>query len=164
MSLAVSRISFVVLLVAASLSTSCGGSDQTGAGGSAGTTAGGAGGAQGGAGGAGGPDAGQCPGASCNSGEICIAYRTVGGALIQPDDAGACPPGRHVEPFGNGMGICEADFAYQCVQLRGCAGMKVSCSCGQASCPNNYSSCADPPANDMWLDPAAQLTCSLLAP
>jgi hypothetical protein len=56
-----------------------------------------------------------------------------------------------------------ADWAYQCVAVRGCTG-KVSCACGQASCPSGYSACGDPPANDMWINPAAQLTCSLLAP
>jgi hypothetical protein len=164
------RISLVTLLATAPLAISCGDSEQTGgsagAGGanaSTGTMAG-TGGAQGGAGGAGGPDAGQCPGASCNTGEICIAYRTVGGAVFMPDDAGACPPGRHPEPFGGGTSICEPDFAYRCVALRGCAGMEVSCACGQASCPTGYPACADPPANDMWIDPAAQLTCSLQAP
>jgi hypothetical protein len=166
-----------VLSVAGSLAISCGDSDQTGAGGSAGTMTGaggsagtmtGAGGSQGGAGGGGagggGADAGQCPGGACQAGQICVAYRTVGGAVFEPDDAGACPPGRHLESFGSGLGTCVADWAYRCVELRGCAGMKVSCTCGQASCPQSYTACADPPANDMWLDPAAQLTCSLLAP
>src|SRR5258708_24576194 len=145
-----------VILVVAWLAIWCGDSEETG-------TGGGAGGSQGGAGGAGGADAGQCPGSACQAGQICIAYRTVGGAVFEPDDAGACPSGRHVEPFGNGRGMCVADWGYQCVELRGCAG-KVSCSCGQASCPSGYSACGDPPANDMWIDPAAQLTCSLLAP
>jgi hypothetical protein len=168
----VSRAIGWMLFVSASLAISCGDSEQTGAGGSAGAggasgaagTTTGAGGSQGGTGGGGGADAGQCPGVACQAGQICVAYRTVGGAIFEPDDAGTCPPGRHPESFGNGRGMCVADWAYQCVELRGCAGMNVSCSCGQASCPQGYGSCADPAANDMWLDPAAQLTCSLLAP
>jgi hypothetical protein len=174
------------LWIAGLLAFSCGDSEQTGAGGSAGaggatgtttgtttgvtgTTTGatgtttGTGGSQGGAGG-GGADAGQCPGGACQAGQVCVAYRTVGGAVFEPDDAGACPPGRHAEPFGTGRSACVADWAYRCVELRGCTMMKVSCSCGQTSCPQNYTACADPAPNDMWLDPAAQLTCSQLAP
>src|SRR5262245_29059132 len=50
---------------------------------------------------------------NCTTIELCVASRTVGGARITPDDAGACPAGRHVES-GVGGTTCEHDWNYTC--------------------------------------------------
>ena len=142
-----------------------GGSSTGGAGGTAGDA--GRGGAAGGAGsggaGAGGGNGGMsgssgmnCVDRNCSASEACVAHRTIGGAQIRADDAGACPSGAHLE--GN---ICFADFAYQCVAQPRCAAGEVNCTCG--TCPQGSPSCRAPYAAD-WLDPSAKLVCELLAP
>jgi hypothetical protein len=98
----------------------------------------------------------NCVDRTCAQSETCVAYRTIGGAQIRPDDAGGCPSGAHLE--GN---ICFADFAYQCVTQPRCAAAEVTCTCG--TCPQGYPSCRAPYVAD-WLDPSAKLVCELLAP
>lgn len=142
---------------------SSGSSEAPGDAGASGGTGGGAGQSSGGTGGqgsgVGGAGSVSCP--TCAATEICVAYRLVGGAALQPD-AGSCPPGTHVE--GSGTVYCLSDFSYRCVPLTGCTGgAPVSCACASADCPSGYSTCSDPQTAD-WLDPSAQLVCQLLAP
>jgi hypothetical protein len=139
--------------------------DSGGAGGSGGAGSD-AGSATGGAGGRGGTDAGQsrCGNQSCGTTEVCVAYRTIGGGLITPTDAGRCPNGSHGEPGGPSGSHCAADYGYRCVPLVGCAGTDVRCSCATGTCPSGFFACSDPSAATVALDPAAQLICQQLAP
>jgi hypothetical protein len=165
------------LVAGALLAVACGnsgdetepGSTGTGGGGSGSGGAGGAGGV-GGTTGVGGSDH-ACVGTTCAASEVCIAYRTVGGGLVEPDANGDCPDGSHPEPVA-GSEYCVADFAYQCVELVGCSGTTpVTCACaqprggdGMGTCPMVYSACADPQPDTSWLDPVAQLICEQQAP
>ena len=133
-----------------------GGTAATGGGAGTATTGGGAGMATGGgAGTAGGPGK-ECVDRTCAASEACVAYRTVGGAVIAPADAGACPPNAHLEGQ-----TCMANFAYQCVAQPGCPAGQIDCTCGM--CPPTYFSC-HVAGTSQWLDPDAELTCELLAP
>ena len=98
-----------------------------------------------------------CSALNCPSTQICVAVRTEGGAVVQPDANGNCPTGRHLE-----SNQCANDYGYECRDLTGCSASAVSCSCGAPMCPANHS-CSNPVAST-WLDPAASLVCQLLAP
>ena len=69
----------------------------------------------------------------CKVGEICVAYRTIGGALFTPDDAGLCPPGKHLQPGGR----CENDWAYTCQPKPVSCPGTVDCSCAQSFCTDH---------------------------
>jgi len=114
-------------------------------GGSGGNATGGSGGSSGGSGGAVGPGGASGAGGgmtcspACGNGSICVATGTEGGALIFPNDAGVCQPGRHLS--GN---ICINDLAYACLTIpAGCAGT-VSCACASSLCPAQYQLCEGP--------------------
>jgi hypothetical protein len=148
-------------------SGSSGGAAGKGTGGSTGSGGnGGSGGTNVGSGGNTTNDAGpgSCGKETCTASEVCVAYRTIGGGLIYPTDAGKCPPGSHVEPGGPFNSHCAADYRYQCVPLVGCAGADVRCSCATGTCPSQYFSCSDPSSGTIALDPSAQLICQQLAP
>jgi hypothetical protein len=68
---------------------------------------------------------------ACNPGQVCASYRTVGGALVGPNDAGACPPGRHL--VGDRS---ENDPTFACVAApAACASALVfDCSCAASVC------------------------------
>src|SRR5882672_1582324 len=91
------------LIFACASSTTTGGGGSGGASGAAGTGGGNAGSA--------GQGTGACADATCSAEQVCVTYRTVGGAQFGPDDAGACAPGRHLEQGGT---VCNPDFGYQC--------------------------------------------------
>jgi hypothetical protein len=137
---------------------------STGSGG-AGTGSGGAGTGSGGAGGS----STSCPGVACTATQVCVAYRTVGGAMIEPD-AGACRMGSHVEPFDSSRSVCQADYAYRCADLVGCDKSTVSCACATlnnnagGTCPTGYPACHDPTPGLAWLDASAQLICEQQVP
>jgi hypothetical protein len=79
-------------------------------------------------------DGGPTDCVGCTTSQICVAHRTVGGALVTPDDAGVCPPGRHVELLPGGDPICQNDWAYSCEDRpAGCAGV-VDCTCAGTYC------------------------------
>jgi hypothetical protein len=107
-------------------------------------------------GGAGGSLGALCIDRTCDDSEVCVAYRTVGGALTFPDDAGACPLNAHKE-----NDYCIADFAYQCVAQPRCTADSVDCSCG--TCPQSFTACRAVYVAD-WLDADAKLVCEQLAP
>jgi hypothetical protein len=67
---------------------------------------------------------------ACNSGEICVSEQVVGGPIFLPD-AGACPPGLHLQDQR-----CEMDPTYHCVTTpAACAGAaKVDCKCAASAC------------------------------
>lgn len=90
----------------------------------------------------------SCGARTCPANEICLRQRTLGGALQLPDDAGACPAGRHLEG-----GSCQSDFTYYCVTRPACA--DYACACLSAICPTSHT-CRDASS--------ALLTCELLAP
>ena len=96
------------------------------------------------------PDAaaGSCGASTCMPSELCVRQRTLGGAFLPPDDAGTCPPGRHVEGSA-----CVADFAYRCAVRPPCAA--VDCACLGMVCPSSFM-CRGAEA--------AQVTCEQLAP
>ena len=149
----------------ASSGTGGGGSGAADASSSSGGTSG-SGGAGGGSGGNGANDAGSgsCGGDTCAATEVCVAYRTIGGGMIRPNDAGTCPPGSHVEQPSSPNPHCAADFRYRCVPLVGCAGADVRCSCATGTCPSQYFACSDTGPAWVHLDPVAELICQQLAP
>jgi hypothetical protein len=59
-------------------------------------------------------DAGTCP--TCGSGSVCVEDQTSGGALILPDDAGACPSGRIPADAGTLL-VCELAPTFHCAVL-----------------------------------------------
>jgi len=99
-----------------------------------------------------------CVGTTCNVGQTCVAYRTVGGALFPPDAAGNCMTGRHVE-----NNRCQPDFAYTCAELSGCSAPATTCHCMANTACANDGACRLPTAAT-WLDPSADLVCEQLAP
>jgi hypothetical protein len=134
-----------------------------------GSNAGGSG-AIGGGGGAGGGTSKECVGATCTATQVCVAYRRVGGGLLQPD-GGKCPSGSHVEPLGGAGAYCAADFAYKCAELVGCFQGKVTCACATinindtaGTCPTGYAACSDPKPDTTWLNSSAQLICEERVP
>jgi hypothetical protein len=136
--------------------------------------AGGGAGASSGTGGSGGAASRDCAGTTCSDTDVCVAYRTLGGGIIEPDANGDCQTGSHPEPasFADSGMYCVANFAYRCVPLSGCLrGAPVNCECAMlniadtgGTCPTGYSSCTDPAPNTPGLDADAQLICQQLAP
>ena len=117
-------------------------------GGEAGTPSGGAGGAGG----------GDCVGETCAANEACVAHRTVGGAMLPPDQNNQCMDGRHLEGS-----ICQSDFMYACATLTGCSAPSGTCRCAAGTDCAGTTVCRLPAAS-AWLDTDAQLVCELLAP
>lgn len=74
---------------------------------------------------------------ACANGQVCVSDQIIGGAFSAPDDAGACPPGRHLD--GN---QCVLDPTYHCVvSPPDCASALVfDCACAQSVC-TSQSSC-----------------------
>jgi hypothetical protein len=74
---------------------------------------------------------------ACKPNEVCARDQVLGGAFIAPDDAGACPPGRH--PVAD---HCENDPTFACVPYpAACASALVfDCSCAASVC-TSQSSC-----------------------
>jgi hypothetical protein len=124
---------------------------DAGAGGGSGAGAG-----SGGGGGSGGSAGTPCVDRTCSDSEVCVAHRTIGGAVSPPDDAGACPPNEHEE-----NDYCLVNYAYECVAQPGCTGGTVDCSCG--TCPQPFNTCR-PLYMAAWLDTDAKLICEQLAP
>lgn len=71
--------------------------------------------------------------AACGANDICVAHRVIGGALIQPDDAGNCPPGRHLMTLSGGDKYCENDWQYACEPRPPACTTTVDCSCAGAN-------------------------------
>ena len=124
-----------------------------------GTPGGAAGSAEGGASGAG---AQPCGESTCGADEVCIAYRTVGGALLLPDEDGNCPEGSYSS--GGSAAHCIREWAYECRELEGCERDAIDCDCGRGMCPSGHDSCHEAGAGDEHLSSDAVLTCELLAP
>jgi hypothetical protein len=139
-------------------SASEGGGSSTG--GYAGTPseggAAGMGGAGGDAGGAGG--GGDCVDETCAANETCVAHRTVGGAVMPPDQNNQCMDGQHLEGSN-----CLSDFSYTCATLTGCSAPSGTCRCAAGTECAGTTVCRLPSAS-AWLDTDAQLVCELLAP
>jgi hypothetical protein len=95
---------------------------------------------------------------TCAANQSCVAYRTVGGAVMPPDADGKCMDGRHVE--GN---TCQADFGYTCAELTGCSAPAATCHCAPGTACANSTVCRLP-SSSPWLDTSADLVCELLAP
>ncbi len=89
-----------------------------------------------------------CGSANCSATEICVRQRVLGGAFLQPDDAGMCPAGRHREGDS-----CVADYSYRCAARPACT--TVDCACLGSLCAASYM-CRGAEAS--------LLTCELLAP
>lgn len=83
----------------------------------------------------GGPDSGtlECGGASCGPGDVCVSEVVEGGALLPPDDAGACPTGEQ-----NTGGTCQRLPAYHCAVLPPGCSDGLSCGCAQTVCDSGY--------------------------
>lgn len=111
-----------------------------------------------GSGGQGGGASADCAGTTCSAEQTCVAYRTVGGAQIQPDTDGKCMAGKHVE-----SGHCFSDFAYTCAALTGCSAPGTTCHCAAGSKCANANACKLP-YEATWLDTAAELVCEQQAP
>jgi len=84
----------------------------------------------------GGPtDAGaaECGSTSCTSDQVCVSELVAGGAVVLPDDAGACPVGKQ-----NVGGICQPQPTYHCVATPPACGAGLSCACAQAVCDGGF--------------------------
>jgi hypothetical protein len=82
----------------------------------------------------GGSRSGHCTSTSCASPELCVQSQVAGGAVIFPDDAGACPAGREVGASGH----CDDIPTYTCVQRPAACTGAISCACASALCPQNF--------------------------
>lgn len=108
--------------------------------------------------GAGGAGSGDCVGETCAANETCVAHRTVGGAIMPPDQNNQCMTGRHLEGS-----MCQADFSYSCATLTGCSAPSATCRCAAGTDCAGTTVCRLPQAS-AWLDTDAELVCELLAP
>jgi hypothetical protein len=70
----------------------------------------------------------ECP-LSCAD-ATCVKHQTYGGYIFWPDDAGACPTGRHVEG-----GQCVDDPTYECAPTPAACTADVTCACAASLCP-----------------------------
>jgi len=128
-------------------------------GGQAGTPSGGGAAGMAGAGGdAGGAGGGDCVDETCAANETCVAHRTVGGAVLPPDQNNQCMDGQHLEGSN-----CLSDFMYTCATLTGCSAPSGTCRCGAGTECAGTIVCRLPQAS-VWLDTDAELVCELLAP
>jgi len=93
-----------------------------------------------GAGGSGGIDGGAGCSPACGAGSVCVGSGTVGGAIIDADDAGVCPSGTHATGFEN---RCEQDLSYSCSPIPSSCGGTVTCSCASTLCAAGHT-CQDP--------------------
>lgn len=75
-----------------------------------------------------------CP---CSGTDICVARFTSGGPLVQPDDAGVCPPGRHLEGAGSFL-VCSLDWTYECGPRPTSCGSSIDCDCASTYCADHY--------------------------
>lgn len=100
-----------------------------------------------------------CGTESCTAGEVCVAYRTVGGALFVPDQNGMCPAGRHVEGDR-----CEPDFGYTCAPLSQCTSLGTSCHCASGSRCASDNACRVAPQPSTDVLPEALLICEQQVP
>lgn len=76
---------------------------------------------------------------ACTSGNVCISNQTVGGPLIEPNDAGACPTGMHPVPSGGTESRhCEANPTYTCASRPPACGGTMSCACAGALCESGH--------------------------
>jgi hypothetical protein len=92
---------------------------------------------------------------ACNANtEICERDSVTGGAQFFPDDAGACPPGRHLVG-----GACELAPTFKCVARPaacGAAPSPVDCNCAGTLCTSTNRQCEGAQG--------AEVDCLLLAP
>jgi hypothetical protein len=114
--------------------------------------------AAGGQGGSAGQTSTECVGQTCTAGQTCVAYRTVGGAIVAPDTNDECDPGRHLE-----SNTCQPDFGYTCSALTNCSAPAENCHCAAGSKCANTNSCRLP-SDAAWLDPSADLICEQQVP
>jgi hypothetical protein len=93
---------------------------------------------------------------ACGAGSICVRTQTLGGALIQPDDAGVCPSGTYLVPSGGtGPGFCEGNPSFACAPRPAACTGALSCDCAASACP---------PAHTCQNDTPSEINCLLLAP
>lgn len=76
---------------------------------------------------------------ACTTGNVCVSNQTVGGALIEPNDAGACPTGMHLVPSGGtAPGHCEANPTYTCASRPAACAGTLSCACAGVLCESGH--------------------------
>jgi hypothetical protein len=85
-------------------------------------------------------DAALCD--TCRGGAWCVSDQVVGGAVILPDDAGMCPPGR-IPSVGGALTRCVQAPVYHCTTLPGACfpqgGAAPSpCVCDPSVCPSGF--------------------------
>jgi hypothetical protein len=68
---------------------------------------------------------------NCDANSVCVSQRTSGGAIINENDAGACPIGMH--PTGSN-GRCDYNPSYSCKPTPAACGSKIDCACAQVLC------------------------------
>ena len=112
----------------------------------------------GGEAGEGGASGSDCVGMTCASGESCVAYRTVGGAIVEPDTNNQCKTGWHLEGT-----LCGPDPGYTCTALLNCPAPAATCSCPAGSKCAQSNICKLP-GTAPWLDPSAVLLCEQQVP
>lgn len=67
---------------------------------------------------------------ACGAGQICRRLQIKEGIQSLPDDAGACPPGRH--PVGD---LCELDPTFDCIpKPTSCSPGQLDCACAEQAC------------------------------
>jgi hypothetical protein len=76
---------------------------------------------------------------ACTAGNVCVSNQTVGGALIEPNDAGICPTGMHPVPSGGtAPGHCENNPTYTCASRPAACSGALSCACAGALCASGH--------------------------
>jgi hypothetical protein len=74
-------------------------------------------------------DASAC--GTCSAGNVCVVIHGSGGAIQQPDDAGACPAGtEHSGPF-----CVYSQTTYACKPTPASCTGTPTCGCAQSLCP-----------------------------
>jgi len=92
-----------------------------------------------------------CGDAACAASQICVRTLTAGGALLCPEDGGACPDGYVL----NTTGCCSAVPFFSCGARPSGCGASVTCACASSLCAPSHT-CSAPGGNE--------IDCSLLAP
>jgi hypothetical protein len=76
---------------------------------------------------------------ACTAGNVCVSNQTVGGRVIEPNDAGICPTGMHPVPSGGtGPRHCEANPTYTCAPRPAACTGTLSCSCAGVLCESGH--------------------------
>lgn len=77
---------------------------------------------------------GDCTATTCSASEICVQARVSGGAIVTPNDAGACP----AQWESDGKGGCVRIPTNSCATRPSGCGNTPTCACAGSLCPSRY--------------------------